>query len=480
MKPSRPSSTLDWRPWEAIALACIIGLAGWLRWPHLSRGILGDEQALLQFHGWEVVWRNSLTTLHPPLYRLSFRLFLEPLATVEVARSFSLLFALVFIAVLAAFTRSIAGSRIAGLVAALWVSFIPTAIIFSALFRPYSLLVLLFVAHAWAITRWIDDEFKLKYSIPTVLTALILPQTHYISVLWLSAMGVSLVICRLIPWRKLWVYIPAAVLFSPLGWLILTAPASKSDRRAGNQLDSLEYLLGMGLSKNGRTEFASPLTLACLVLLVLLILNWRRWTTATRVCILGGLSICAAVLTSTTQHSMTSSTKILGMMFWIPLLVNSPLLLQQWIPRAKLIIFPLAAFAAYSIGNVTWHRYTQDKPLDKGHNRLQVFLDHWDDYVPEGHDVGFLEATDQRVSRLVLTDTLHTQSPISGCGDDKFCFKMSDRYWRKISTDDIPADKPMAIIWTRHTKDPELPAHCSVFYSGEKSAGVAHCGTEQP
>ena len=55
------ATNTPWQAWEASALACIVGLAAWLRWPLLDRAIVGDEQAMLQFNGWDRVWVGKRT-----------------------------------------------------------------------------------------------------------------------------------------------------------------------------------------------------------------------------------------------------------------------------------------------------------------------------------------------------------------------------------------------------------------------------------
>jgi len=238
--------TPHWRVCELVGLALIIGFGGWLRWPLLDVGILGDEQALLQYHGLERFWRDSLSALHPPLYRMSFRMFLDPLAALEMGRMGSFVAGLALIGLMAVNARRLLGSRIAGLAAALWCAALPVGIIWSALFRPYSIWMLLVAAHMWTVMRWLEPgaESAKWRSIPVVLTALLLPQVHYMSVPWLAVFGLSLVVFGLVSWRRLWVYLPSALLFLPLCWFVLGSRNPNMRRQSGDLLESWERLSG--------------------------------------------------------------------------------------------------------------------------------------------------------------------------------------------------------------------------------------------
>ena len=473
-------AALPWRAWEVVVLVCITALAAFVRWPHLTRGIVGDEEALVQFNGWSGVWINSLTALHPPLYRLSFSAFLEPLTAVGAARSVSLLCGLLFLVALTDFSRSITQSRLAGLSSALWVTFIPVAIQFSTLFRPYALLTLLVVVHVWSISRWISDGFGRRYVLPTILTAMLLPQIHYLSVLWLGTLGVLLVLSQLLPWRKLWVYLPTVLAFAPFGWLILTSETSGRIRQTGDPLQSMEYLTSMGLVKGRMAPFPTEVSVVVIVMLVAIGLHWRRLSTTAKVCIVGGLSMGTAVMVSSTQHSMKSSTQILGVMFWVPLLVNGPFMLARWWPKMKIPIFVVAALLASRIGDITQNRYLYRQQHNQGRDRLHAFLEDWESHIPPNQNVGFLSPTDQRVARLHLTNSRINDTPIQGCGSDRYCFQLSEGYWRNMRIEDIPTNEPTAIIWTRNKYEPSLPDHCTVVNRGEQTAGVAHCAAIEP
>ena len=167
-------------------------------------------------------------------------------------------------------------------------------------------------------------------------------------------------------------------------------------------------------------------------------------------------------------------------MFWVPLLVNGPLMLSRWWPKAKIPIFIVAAILASRVGEITQNRYLYRQQHNQGRDRLQTFLADWKSHIPPDHNVGFLTPADQRIARLRLTNSRFTSNPIEGCGKDRYCFKLSGGYWKKMTVDTIPTDTPTALIWSRKNYDPSLPPHCTVVSRGEHTAGVAHCGAVQP
>ena len=73
--------------------------------------MVGDEEALLWFHGWSRFWRDSQSALHPPLYRMTFQIYDDPLSMVEAARMTSLIAGLGAILLVALIARRITDQR---------------------------------------------------------------------------------------------------------------------------------------------------------------------------------------------------------------------------------------------------------------------------------------------------------------------------------------------------------------------------------
>jgi len=463
-------------------LALIISFGAWLRWPHLQRGVVGDEQALLKYHGIDRILHDGSNALHPPFFRMSFRMFLEPMEGLEAGRLFSLVAALALIGMMAVVGRRLTGNRLAGLVTSLWCATLPIAIIFSTLFRPYSFWMLLVAGHIWAVIRWVRAGTKAQHRMPVIWTALLLPQVHYQSATWLAVFGLILVATKLIPWRRLWVYAPAALLFLPYTWFIFGPQYAQKFRKTGDLFSTWNYLLGMGLYDGYRPDFPSPFTALCVVVLVVTACHWRKLSVSTRVCLLGGVAMFGAVTFSISQHALTSSSRLLCAVFWLPLLVNFPSLLTQWYPTKKVGAGLVAAGMAFFIYRVNADRYEHDVLLSTPYDRLQQFTDNWKDLVPENHTVLFISGNNLRVARLVLTNTMDSKTPEEGCGTDRFCFVHEDRVWGKVSPDSIPSEnlRPNVIVWTRYIQAPALPEHCSVIQSGISVAGIAHCRATGP
>ena len=482
--PNPREASVSWRPWEVVGHALIVAAGGWLRWPLLERGMVGDEQALLQFNGWSRFWQDSLSALHPPLYRLTFQLFADPLSAVEGARMTSLIAGLGTVVLVGLLARRITEHRWAGLLAAGFVAGLPVAMQYSALFRPYSVWMLVTAAHLLAVIRWVDPdgEHRFQRAVPVAVTAFLLPQVHYASVPWLAAFGAALVLTQTIRWRQLWVYAPSAIGFLPLTWFLFGLEIKRTIRQQGDWFTAIDHLFGMGLVHNARGTFPGLYTCICAAVVVLALLHWRRCNSATRVCILAGVAIALGVSVLVTQHALRPSTRVLGIVFWVPLVVSIPFLGARWYPgriaTAVAATLGLGLFA--HTASVGLNRYTHEIRNTAPPDRLDRFLDHWDEWVPDDHHVGFLFGADQRVARVVLTNTMPRVAKAGPCAGNRNCFEFGNRTWSTVNKSAVPTDRPMALVWTRSTTmPPGLPDRCAVQDTGPTDPVVALCGADR-
>ena len=120
-------------------------------------------------------------------------------------------------------------------------------------------------------------------------------------------------------------------------------------------------------------------------------------------------------------------------------------------------------------------RYEKDLKVEKPRDRLTHFLDHWQRWVPEGHEVGFAFSTDVQIARLVLTDTLMGNTAVPGCGDDRRCFVHGGHRWVAADLDSLASAQPMTVVWSRGKAPDPLPAHCSLAAEGPQGLHIAQC-----
>ena len=267
--------------------------------------------------------------------------------------------------------------------------------------------------------------------------------------------------------------VASALLFVPLCWFIFGPQFSTTRRQSGDLLRSWERVFGMGLVSNGHA--VPGFMVFCLVGLLVMALSWRRLETPMRVCMLGGVAIFVSVTLSVSQHALTSSTRLLGVVFWIPLMANLPLFLRRRWPRWTVGIAIGALGMAICIVLLIVERHGRDIVTIKPHDRLAQFLKSWEQWVPDGHDVGFVFPTDQRVARLVITNSLDEMRAAPGCGSDKYCFVVDGHIWMKISPDGIPRDRPTVVVWTRNQHPQDLPDECTSLQSGSMVPDIVRC-----
>ena len=99
--------------------------------------------------------------------------------------------------------------------------------------------------------------------------------------------------------------------------------------------------------------------------------------------------------------------------------------------------------------------------------------------MPEDHHVGFLVGADQRVARIVLTNTMPSAKNTGWCAGNWSCFEFEGRTWSTVTKSAVPTDRAMALVWTRSTSvPPGLPERCTVQAPGPKAPVVALCGAE--
>ncbi|MCB9665674.1 MAG: hypothetical protein H6732_16315 [Alphaproteobacteria bacterium] len=344
------------RAWvERSVLLGLILLGGWLRLGTLDDGISPDEFANLWHGGLESAWAIAVdpeSGVNPPLLRLLFNPLLPEPWTFTLGRLFSWSCGVAAIGLAFVVGRGASGgSSLAGLAAAALVALDPQAVKMSGRFRAYAAWVAtmgwqLVALEAWMRARRAEDaEAARRWAPHVVVSALLLPQWHYVAIPVLLALGAFLLAQR--PFRRgVLLYVPAAVAVAPLGLIVLGETGARVEH--GTPLPRL-YALLLSLDLRGlpslvrtarpwlpealRPEaehavIAVPLGVALLVAL----LCWRRWNDLGRACLVGAVAVLLTALAFSRVQLVRTPTVLMLLVFAAPLLAALPSRLP-WLGR---------------------------------------------------------------------------------------------------------------------------------------------------
>lgn len=204
-----------------VLLAAITALGAFLRSRALGHAWEPDELSTL-FHGATVLRlvTDPETAVNPPLLRVLFDVPFQEADALAYGRRFAWLCSVATIPAVFQLGRAWTGSRVVGLGAALLVALHPGAIVMGARFRGYGAWTLTLALHLLAVEAWSRARTRPREA-AVVLTALFLPQWHYLGAFLLVAFaggalgqpGLSGL------WRR---YVPAAAALLPYAPQILS------------------------------------------------------------------------------------------------------------------------------------------------------------------------------------------------------------------------------------------------------------------
>jgi hypothetical protein len=451
----------------------LVLLAGaWIRVRSLTQSPTSDELSFLKWRGVDWIFRDSINQLHPPFFRMSVTAFFEPDQALLVGRYVALTAGLLGIVVVWALTRRATDSRLAALCGAATFAALPAHIAFSAMFRPYTTLALLMATHLLTLSYWVDNKGRGWAGLWVGLTALLMPQVHYIAVPWLALTGLSVVILTPLRWTRLAVYLPAALAMLPLfGSISSNLSAQKSP--GANIMRSFEHLFGMGLSAAPGAAFLSQMWPISLTALVLTTLLWRFINRQQQVLVLGAIAMCLTVLWAAGKHQLAPSTQLLAAPILIPLVVSLPWVLTHR-SRFLALIPPAVFLTIVSSTAVMLHaRVTYDQSHPKSQDRLGLFFTQYNTMVPKGHDIRIKKPTDVDLARFVLTQSLRTNNDtLPGCPDSR-CFQYDGRFW--VAGFEDKWDRPSVWISSRRQLPDPLPEGCTAMETESSLPALAVC-----
>lgn len=292
-----------WDRRDALALVGLLLVALALRWPGWGDGFTTDEVAnVVDGTASQIFW-DAETPVNPPLLRMLNLGFADALVPVA-GRWLSLLASMA--AIVGTYGLARQRSRGMALLAAGLLVVHPLAIRYALLFRAYAPWTGLCALHLWSMPRWEDGR---RWQVAAVVTAVLLPWTHYLSVPVMVAFGAVVLSWR--GWRPFGVYVMAAVLFSPVALYAvrstgLREPPVTSVEQTVQTMVGLDLLPPRQLEPAARWiwelvsadafHFPAWMALSTLALLGVSLLRWRSLTRGEQLALGGAMGLIVAIM----------------------------------------------------------------------------------------------------------------------------------------------------------------------------------------
>jgi hypothetical protein len=378
---------------DAVWIVSLLLLALWVRWPGMSNGYTSDELAnVMAVSAWEIA-TDPEAGVNPPLLRLMFNVPFDDFTTPWAGRMFSMLCSLGAVVMSYLVGKAAARGHVAaGVLAAMLCVLHPIVFKYAAIYRVYAWWSVTALWHLWAMSRALEasDQDRRFWGGQAVVSAVLLPWIHYISVPVLLGWGTAVLLGM--PGKRRWfgVYVVSAICVLPLVPAVLFQDA----RRVASwdaPLDSLNRILGMDLvlpmaltnpaartwKALGFDNFHWP-TCAALVFaaaLLVHVLAWRRSPTVMRLITAGGIALCAGIYGLAHVQIVRDPTMVMMVVFMAPVLAALPALLPWTYAR-----WAGWAILCWLIGDqlpdrIAWHGKRSQET-----NAVPAFVASWHDW----------------------------------------------------------------------------------------------------
>lgn len=360
---------------RTVAAAALIALTltgAWLRLPILAQGITPDEFVMIvHANAWTIFWESE-SGVNPPLLRVLFNVLFEEPGAMTAGRGFSWLCGTLAIPLaFEAGRRATGGSLVAGLTAAVLVTFHPYSIRMSGRFRAYAPWMFTMGLHLVALHGWrtamdaAQAAASVRWRRVALVTAILLPWLHYQSVPLLLLLGAAFVFDA--RWRPaLRLYAISGLIVSPMSLLVLTGGSARVPHR-GPLSSLMAHLFALDFqSMPAVTRFARTLVPAALVprddtflpaalvvgsAILVAILLWarRRLSDLERVLLYGTLGLLIGSMLLSWVQLVRTPTVVMILVFAAPLLAAIPQHLPfRWArPVASILVAGLLLNSAY-------------------------------------------------------------------------------------------------------------------------------------
>lgn len=278
-----------------------------------ATGAAPDELGTVQPGGFLEVLFDPEAGVNPPVWRLLTNPWLDDWPALQAGRLLALVSGVLGIPASAALGwRASRGRPLGALVAAAVVALHPVHVVWSTMFRVYTLAFLAMTVHLLLVGRWTGaSQERRRLGLGVAATAAVLPWLHYVTVPWLLGVGLGAALAIPGARRLPLLYAPAALGSAPLAWAVLTQP----DRRVEHVeavSATLAKVLGTGLhapalvvAQGGRllratggSGLSSQAWMAWLTVAVLALglVAWRRLAPEARLAWLSTVGVGFAVL----------------------------------------------------------------------------------------------------------------------------------------------------------------------------------------
>lgn len=309
-----PRSPID-SPGLGLVLAiALMAFGGLIRGWAATWGYISDEICWIFPGG---VWENFITgetAVNPPAIRMVLAAITsDHWQAIQMGRAWSFAAGTAAIGLAFWLGRLVGGHRnVPGLLAAAHLMLLPLAIQQSGLFRSYATLQLVLLWHLIAliqvVERWQEPPPR-AWRIHLVASAAALPQVHYVGVAILLFEGLTFALW-LRSRRFLRYYVPAALLFLPLGLRIVTR--TQEHLAAGpDWWRSLAELFKLA----EQHPVLAALTLLC----------WPLWRRRQRTLLLATVASSAGLIAVASYHSARDDLGIVTTLHLAPLMAALPL-----------------------------------------------------------------------------------------------------------------------------------------------------------
>ena len=458
-----------------LAIVALTALGAWLRFKHLYLPITSDEMGLVQPLSFLGILLEEETGVNPPLHRLVFNLLMPSIdATIMGGRIVSLICSVASIPMAFVLGKRVAANPVAGLIVAGTFAFAPNAVTQSAMFRSYSLWLLITLWHLLAATRYLTaPEGKQKGpAIALVISALLMPQLHYISIPILLGEGFALLFLFPKHRRGFSLFIPAGALIVPFLFIIPVM--------TGRRIPPENFSHGVGILIG---MFLVPVMLV-VVVTAFHVWNWKKNSLPLRFLTVGTIIMIFASLFAAGQQYIRTASGLFMMPFFIPIFASA---VESLSDLAKERVKVLAAASLQlllrgaSYGLIA---YVLTKAILFGYNDPSI----------NNVDLGwprFLSDVQQLSdvpNQLYLTDSPHElptiyfkltgdsimkSRPSALCKDRLMCFSHEGRVFAGYRAEDSPNTPAVHVILNCLTT-PQVPAEC-ILLRDEQCYKVWRC-----
>jgi hypothetical protein len=466
-----------------VALAVLLLFAAWARAPAFLDWWLNPDEGIYYLAAtgsWPTFWNTIYYNAHPPLTYFVLR------ACTVFSEAFAVLRIPGYLAGIAAVPagfllgRELAGdpsrANWTGLVVALGLCASPSVVMQAQVMRPYSLLLLLVVLAAWALSRFLRTGCTRDLAAYSLLLSIAL-FTHYSAALFATASFLVLVAARLsgrsstLPLGRLvGAYVlPAVVILACLRWhlvpFLLAAaeglgPHLDSPFNPTGPLHALE-LLGPALFDCLRMIGTGENAQAAAALLALagLVLAWTRGRRTLVVWVVG-TCVAAALAFVSGKYPLQGQRRCIWMMPFLVLPIAEALgalLADRRILARVLAVVGLAALWGY--------------PLELGLRWEKEGGSNWEQLVPRSEalaTIAFVEGLPAGIPAIFGHCTRFLLSPVlseTGPGDDQIAL---------LRWGERPAVH--VVQWTARLDDLELAYLVRVRDQAAEASGVAPTG----